>query len=399
MASIVSRSNGTYLVRVSCGVDANGKQIARSKTFKPSKPNLPYSKLNRELEAFVASFEQEIENEGPTRAVRPDKITFADFCVQYLEVKKNTLSPQTYNFYSKVIDEELMPIFARLKMKELRTYHIQQFVQYLATEKNRLDGREGGIAASTVKRYTTVLRSIVTMAYKLEYIEDDIGRSRRIEFPKEETEEVEAFTFEEVSDILNALESEPWHIRAVIEVALFTGCRRGEIVGLKWADIDFENRRLSVKRSIYKLSDGKAREKEPKSKCSIRTISIPERLCKTLTEYRLQQNRHIAYLGDGWRNLDYVFTEEDGHVMNPHTPTKQFDHFLKRHGIRHLKFHGLRHTSATMLLANGCDIKTVSARLGHADITTTNIYVHALESTDRMAAQTFDNLLEKKSAK
>ena len=395
MASIVSRSNGTYLVRVSCGVDSNGKQIARSKTFKPSKPNLPYSKLNRELEAFVAAFEQEIENEGPMRSVRPDKITFADFCVHYLEVKKNTLSPQTYNFYSKVIDEELMPMFARLKMKDLRTYHIQQFVQYLATEKKRLDGREGGIAASTVKRYTTVLRSIVTMAYKLEYIEDDIGRSRRIEFPKEETKEVEAFTLEEVGDILKALESEPWHIRAVIEVALFTGCRRGEIVGLKWADIDFENQRLSVKRSIYKLSDGKAREKEPKSKCSIRTISIPERLCKTLTEYRLQQNRHIAYLGDSWRNLDYVFTEEDGYVMNPHTPTKQFDHFLKRHGIRHLKFHGLRHTSATMLLANGCDIKTVSARLGHADITTANIYVHALESTDRMAAQTFDNFLKK----
>jgi len=397
MASIVSRSNGTYLVRVSCGVDSNGKQIARSKTFKPSKPNLPYTKLNRELEAFVAAFEQEIENEGPMRNVRPDKITFADFCVQYLEVKKNTLSPQTYNFYSKVIDEELMPMFARLKMKDLRTYHIQQFVQYLATEKKRLDGREGGIAASTVKRYTTVLRSIVTMAYKLEYIEDDIGRSRRIEFPKEETKEVEAFTLEEVDDILKALESEPWHIRAVIEVALFTGCRRGEIVGLKWSDIDFENQRISVKRSIYKLSDGKAREKEPKSKCSIRTISIPERLCKTLTEYRLQQNRHIAYLGDAWRNLDYVFTEEDGYVMNPQTPTKQFDHFLKRHGIRHLKFHGLRHTSATMLLANGCDIKTVSSRLGHADITTTNIYVHALESTDRMAAQTFDNFLKRKN--
>ena len=396
MANIISRSNGTYLIRVSCGLDSNGKQISRSKTFKPSKPNLPYTKLNRELEAFVAAFEQEVAEEGPVRNVRPDKITFADFCTQYLEIKKNSLSPQTYNFYSKVIEEELMPMFARLKMKDLRTYHIQQFIQYLANDKKRLDGHEGKIAASTVKRYATVLRSIVGMAYKLEYIEEDIGRSRRLEFPKEETKEVEVFTLEEVENILRALEGEPWHIRAVIEVALFTGCRRGEIVGLKWADIDFENQRISVKRSIYKLSDGKAREKEPKSKTSIRTISIPERLCKTLTEYRLQQNRHIAYLGDGWKNLDYVFTEEDGYVMNPQTPTKQFDHFLKRHGIRHLKFHGLRHTSATMLLANGCDIKTVSARLGHADITTTNIYVHALESTDRMAAQTFDNFLKTK---
>lgn len=396
MASIISRANGTYLIRISCGVDSTGKQISRSKTFKPSKPNLPYARLNKEIEDFTAAFEREIEAEGPFRNVRPDKITFSDFCTRYLEIKKNTLSPQTYNFYSKVIEEELMPMFSRMKMKDLRTYHIQQFIQYLSTEKKRLDGREGNIAASTVKRYTTVLRSIVTTAYKLEYIEDDIGRSRRIEFPKEDTKEVEVFTLEEVGQILTALESEPLHIRTVIEVALFTGCRRGEIVGLKWSDIDFENQRISVKRSIYKLRDGKAREKEPKSKCSIRTISIPERLCKTLTEYRVQQNRHIAYLGDSWKNLDYIFTEEDGNVMHPHTPTKQFDHFLKRHGIRHLKFHGLRHTSATMLLANGCDIKTVSARLGHADIATTNIYVHALESTDRLAAETFDRLVREK---
>ena len=170
MANIISRSNGTYLIRVSCGLDSNGKQISRSKTFKPSKPNLPYTKLNRELEAFVAAFEQEVAEEGPMRNVRPDKITFADFCTQYLEIKKNSLSPQTYNFYSKVIEEELMPMFARLKMKDLRTYHIQQFIQYLANDKKRLDGQDGKIAASTVKRYATVLRSIVGMAYKLEYI-------------------------------------------------------------------------------------------------------------------------------------------------------------------------------------------------------------------------------------
>ena len=87
----------------------------------------------------------------------------------------------------------------------------------------------------------------------------------------------------------------------------------------------------------------------------------------------------------------YVFTEEDGHVMHPHTPTKQFDHFLKRHNIRHLKFHGLRHTSATWLLAQGCDLKTVSARLGHADLETTGIYVHAMQEMDRSAADKFDS--------
>ena len=99
--------------------------------------------------------------------------------------------------------------------------------------------------------YRVLLGNTITVLF--------IGRPRRIEFPKEETKEVEAFTLEEVGDILKALESEPWHIRAVIEVALFTGCWRGEIVGLKWANIYFENQRISVKRSIYKLSDDKLR--------------------------------------------------------------------------------------------------------------------------------------------
>ena len=393
MASIIPKSNGTYLIRVSCGLDGAGKQITRSKTFKPSKPNLSYQRLNKEIDQFVAEFELEVKSGG--NCVNFDKITFSEFTTKYLEQKKTSLSPTTYVFYEMIIRTELIPMFGTMKMRDIKTYHVQQFIQYLATEKKRNDGVEGGISATTVRRYTTVLRSILTLAYKLDYIPEDVGNSRKIELPKEASTEIEVYTVEEVSEILKALENEPINIRTLVEVAIFTGMRRGEIVGLKWGDIDFQNQKIHVKRSIYKPKDGKAQEKEPKSKYGIRTISIPEQLCKTLVSYRAQQDRHISFLGDAWKNLDYVFTEEDGYVMNPQTPTKQFSNFLKRHGIRHLKFHGLRHTSATMLLANGCDIKTVSTRVGHADIDTTNIYVHALESTDRKAAQTFDYLVSK----
>ena len=93
------------------------------------------------------------------------------------------------------------------------------------------------------------------------------------------------------------------------------------------------------------------------------------------------------------KKLDYIFTDEFGNVMNPQTPTKQFSHFLARHNIRHLKFHCLRHTSATILLSSGCDIKTVSARLGHSSIEATNVYVHMLESVNRQASETFDKLI------
>ena len=392
MANITPKPNGTYLIRISCGSDASRKPISKSKIFKPSKPKLSYQKLNKEIDAFIKTFEEEIETYSVQE--KPDKIRFAEFCEKYLDIKKSSLSPITYAFYEKIIREELIPMFGTLRMKEIRTYHVQQFIQYLCNEKPRGDGEEGHISPSTVKRYTTILRSILTLAYKMEYMDEDVGLSRRIEFPKQETPEVEVYTLEEVNQILKATETEPIHIRTLVELALFTGLRRGEIVGLKWDDIDFEKKRLSVKRSIYKPKDGKAQEKTPKSKCSIRTIAIPDRLCETLQTYKVHQDRHASFLGSAWRNLNYVFTEQDGYVMNPHTPTKQFDHFLKRHGIRHLKLHGLRHTSATLLLANGCDIKTVSTRLGHADIETTNIYVHALESVDRMAADTFDRMLK-----
>lgn len=388
MASVIPKPNGTYLIRISCGLDSSGKQIAKSKTFRPSKPNLSFQKLNKEIENFIAAFEEEAKSDNP--AVRFDKITFKDFCPKYLELKKTVLSPNSYAFYETIINTELIPKFGKMKLREIKTYHIQEFIQYLTTEKKHRNGEAGGISPSTVRRYATVLRSILSLAYQLEYTDNDAGASKRIIFPKVETCEVEVYTEEEVRVILSALDAEPINIRALVELAIFTGMRRGEIVGLKWADIDFENQCLSIKRSIYKPKDGKALEKEPKSKSSIRTISLPEHLIKTLLEYKLHQDRHISFMGDAWNKLDYVFTEEDGLVMNPQTPTRQFSNFLKRHNIRHLKFHGLRHTSATMLLANGCDIKTVSSRLGHADLETTGIYLHALESTDRKAAKTFD---------
>ena len=106
MANITPKSNGTYLIRISCGSDAAGKPISKSKIFKPSKPNLSYQKLNKEIDAFVKAFEEEIELYGIQQ--RPDRIRFAEFCEKYLEVKKSTLAPTTYPFYENVVKEMLI---------------------------------------------------------------------------------------------------------------------------------------------------------------------------------------------------------------------------------------------------------------------------------------------------
>ena len=387
MANITQKPNGTFLVRISCGRDImTGKQILRGRIFKPSKPDLSQERFQKELNVFIEDFTDELQCERNRK--KPENKIVSDFAKEYLSIQKTSLSPGSYAFYQSIIDKHILPMFGRMRLRDIKTYHVQDFILRL-NSLPRSDGKPGHISPSTVKRYTSVLRSMLTMAYKMYYMDDDVGLSRRLTFPKECYQEVDVFTIEETKAILAAAKTEPINIRLLIELALFTGMRRGEIVGLKWSDINFDKQCLSVKRSIYKPKGEKSIEKEPKSHSSIRTIAIPNRLCETLKEYKKSQEEYSLSLA-AWKNLDYVFTDDIGNVMNPQTPTKQFSHFLARHDIRHLKFHCLRHTSATILLANGCDIKTVSARLGHSSIDTTNIYVHMLESVDRHASKTFD---------
>ena len=161
---------------------------------------------------------------------------------------------------------------------------------------------------------------------------------------------------------------------------------------MKWSNINFAKSVIFVKQSNYKLPGEKIKSKNPKTKGSVRDIVIPAYLIELLKQYRSEQLCQSITLGDRWKNEDWLFIQWDGSVMHPTTPTRQFTKFLKRHDIPHRKFHALRHTSATLLLSSGTNIKTVASRLGHTQISTTNRYVHALRDADEAAAQTFETL-------
>ena len=317
---------------------------------------------------------------------------FADFCTIYLAAKKENISSTTYLLYETAIQRILIPRLGHLHLDEIKPYHVQELINFLATPSGRVDKKGEKLAPATIRRYLTILQSIMTMAWKQEYINSNPADTRRLEISKIVTPEVEAFSNEEIAEILKMAQLEPIHIHAVIATAIYTGARRGEIAGLKWEDIDFEKRTMYIRRSVVKLAQQEPEIKLPKTISSIRQIAIPQALCDILQELKKEQDRKKALLGEKWHEEGFLFTDWCGHVMHPHTPTKQFDKFLKKYGFRHLKFHGLRHSSATYLLSNGCDIKTVSKRLGHTSIDTTNIYVHALERTDKAAAACFDSI-------
>ena len=425
MAYIKERGNNNYFVRASYGIMENGRPFQKSRLFRPSKVNLPESKVRKELDAFVKALEEECriefelkhhhkpnldfdENEATqeladeageqeshlvlTPIQTPSTPLFSDFCEIYLTAKKENISSTTYLLYETAIQRILIPKLGHLHLDEIKPFHVQELINFLATPSGRVDKKGEKLAPATIRRYLTILQSIMTMAWKQEYISSNPADTRRLEISKIVTPEVEAFSNEEIAEILQMARLEPIHIHAVIATAIYTGARRGEIAGLKWEDVDFEKRTMYIRRSVVKLVGQEPEIKLPKTISSIRQMAIPQALCDVLQELKKEQDRKKALLGEKWHETGFLFTDWCGSVMHPHTPTKQFDKFLKKYGFRHLKFHGLRHSSATYLLSNGCDIKTVSKRLGHTSIDTTNIYVHALAKTDKAAADCFDSI-------
>jgi len=379
MAYIKKRGNNNYLVRVSHGTLENGRAFQKSRLFHPSRINLPESKLRKELDAFVRALEEEckseyerkfcskVEPESNTyteQAVHPTPVNedvpsptsdtplFKDFCKVYIEAKKETISPTTYVLYNTSIERMLIPHFGTMHLDEIKPFHLQEFINFLSTPDGRIDNKGDKLAPATIRRYLTIMQSIMTMAWKQDYITTNPADSRRLEFAKIITPEVEAFDNDEVTEILEKAKLEPIHIHSVIATAIYTGARRGEIAGLKWEDIDFVNRTLQIRRSVVKVAGEKPEVKLPKTISSIRQISIPQALCDIFLELKKEQDRKKALLGNKWHDEGFLFTEWDGHVMHPHTPTKQFDKFLKKYGFCHLKFHGLRHPYVKLTTKN-----------------------------------------------
>ena len=362
MASIEKRSATTYRITVSCGYDSDGKQIKKHISWKTSK-SMTEKQIEKEVNRFAIEFESKVLNGD---YVNTSNIKLVDFCPDYLELADNTLAPTTKALYIKVIETIITPSLGHMKLKDIKPIHVQQFIQMLGGEGVRTDKKGDKLSPATVKRYLTVLKSIMAKAYKLELIDRNPTETSKLDIPSVDEPKVEIFTKEEAAQMLSCLNREPLMFQVLIHLAITTGCRRGELVALKWSNINFTDNMVTIRQSNYKLKGESVKSKNPKTKGSARDIFIPAYLIELLKQYHTEQSEQACTLGDRWKNEDWVFIQWDGSAIHPHTPTRQFDKFLKRNNIPHRKFHALRHTSATLLLSSGTNIKTVASRLGHS---------------------------------
>lgn len=395
MATVTKRGD-TYRIRVSCGYDINDKQIMRSMTWKPT-PGMTKKQIEKELDRQTVLFEEQVRS---GEFLQDGNIKLGDFCNQYLEIlsTSESVAPTTVAMHKRAIQHYILPALGHIKMKDLKPIHVQKFIQEISKElpntstRNR-DQPTMKLKPATIKRYYVVLQSILSRACKLGVISINPATSSKIDLPQQGQAEIEIFTKEEASKMLSCLNNEPLIYQALIHLAIVTGARKGELIALTWDNIDLKAGTIIIKQSNYKLTGEEIKTKTTKSG-KIRSVSIPPYCVSLLKDYRVHQMQEQIKAGDQWNDENWVFTQWNGKPMHVNTPSHWFSKFLAKYDLPHRKFHALRHTSATLLLANGTNIKTVSSRLGHSQLSTTNIYLHSIEEADRAASQSFETILQ-----
>lgn len=339
--------------------------------------------IMKEANRRAALFEEECKNGNISNAYN---VKLRDFCSTYLNIKKGVLSPRTYEYYSKMINGLIIPLLGHIKITDLKPAHVQQFIKYIQ------DNSEKTPSPSTIKRKVAILQSILRQAVKLGLIQTNPANAERLTMPKQIAPQVEIFTRQEAVEMLSCLEDEPLQYKVIVYLAIMSGAREGELVGLKFSDVDFINHRITIERSAYKLTGKPIATKPPKDN-DVRTVKVDDYTIDLIKQLKAEKERERFRLGTAWQGDEWLFTKWDGSIMFPSTPSHWFRYFLKRHGLKHRKFHALRHTSATLLLLAGTNVKQVSGRLGHADLRVTNQYLHCIAEADETAANALGNML------
>lgn len=379
----------SYTFRVYRGYTPDGKRLkSYTKTYRSS-AKLTERQADKEAEKQAMQFEESAKNGF---FCMQSNITLAEFIPQYLDTQKETLSPTTYEFYEHVIARCILPALGCHKMAQIKPVHVQAFVSQLNKLPIQTSGKTGTISPNTVKRYLCVLQSIFRLAIKLGILSENPASAAKLTLKKPTKPEIDIFTKQEAALMLAALADEPLQFQVLIQLAIMTGARRGELVALKFSDFNHEKNQVTIARAAIKLSGQPVQLKPPKD-YETRSITISPHCMELVDALKQEKQQERLRLGSQWQEGNWLFTQWNGEMIHPQTPTKQFSKFLQHHGFRHRKFHALRHTSATLLLYGGVNLKQVQGRLGHGDIETTNKYLHCIAEADHDAACVLQDLL------
>jgi len=453
MGQIEKRGPNTYRLVVSCGFDSKKNRQKKYKTIKLA-PNLTEKQIQQELAVQIDKFEKEIQK----GTYLDGNITLNEFAEKWLkDYADPNLKPTTLARYKSLLGRILISL-GHKKLDSIHPTHLMEFYKNLGESGIRLDyvytlkeniidtipdfkkkvfstdissrtlkdilkgkgtdkkaadkickvikkpiskvfdiiDKDKKLSFMTIRHHHRLISAMLTTAVQWQLITSN--PCERVKPPKVEHREAHYYSIDEVNNLLELLENESIKYKAMIHIVIFCGLRLGEVTNLEWSDINFEEKTIAVSKQLqYLPGQGIYELESAKTESGNRTISIPSTLVDLLTEYKKWQDEEKIKWGNKWIESNKLFTQENGKLIFPFSPSQWFNKFIKRNNLPPLTFHQLRHTNASLLIGQGVDVATVSKRLGHADKSVTlKTYAHAIKEHDREAADKLGDLLNKK---
>lgn len=320
--------------------------------------------------------------------LEPTDKTVEECLYDWLElIAKQSLRPSTFQSQKELTEGRIIPGIGKYKMSQITPAIVQKFYKDLI-EKEKL-------SAGYVRTMHIILKKAFSQAVKWQLITQNI--INLVEPPRmSRAKDIETWSLEEATRFLEYTEGKHLHIAYVL--AIYTGMRRGEILGLRWKDCDLEQGKISIRQTLN-LVGSELIFQSPKTKGSKRLITITENVIAALKKHKAEQNQNKLRFGPGYSENDLVVCNKEGNPIYPRNLVRNFHNMMKQAGVPHLRFHDLRHTHATILLSLGENPKVVSERLGHSKVgITLDTYSHVLPDMQQRAAENFEEAMKQKKA-
>ena len=379
---IRSRGERTFVLVIELGRDESGKRRQATRTFHGGK---------RDAQRALNNFITEVEK---GEYVEPNKITLGQHLNEWLaSYGKTQLRATTYESYEVQVRCHINPALGDVKLSRLLPKQIQKLYAD-KLDGGRQDGKPGGLSARSVRYIHAVLKEALDHAVKWGYISRN--PAGLVDPPLEEHKQLTVWTPDLAQAFLEFLEADRWGKRwyPLFALALLTGLRKGELLGLRWSAVDLEQGTIHVNRTLQRTRKGLSLE-DTKTEKSRRAVPIGPVLVDALRKHKLTQAQERWFAKQGeYRDSGLVFTVAKGGPISPRNMNRSFERLLKRSGLPPIRIHDLRHSHATQLLIAGEHPKVVQERLGHAKMATTmDTYSHVTPTLQRAAAHKAEVLL------
>jgi integrase len=332
------------------------------------------ARTKREAEAYAA----ELIQKAATGFSDAGKVTVREFFDHWLVAVGPSLRPATARRYRDVARLHIVSQIGNLRLSKLTPNDVQRLYA------DRLDY---GLSPTSVHHIHAILHRALNHGMKLGLLVRNVTDA--VDPPRRQSPEMQVWSASDASKVLATANGDAWE--ALWHLALTTGMRRGELLGLRWSDVDLNAGTLSIRRTLSRGSTSRLESGEPKTIAGRRRVALPASTIERLRRHAIKQKELWLAVGPGYADRDLVFATINGIPIHANTLSRAYARLIERAGVPRIRFHDLRHTSATLLLASGEHPKVVQERLGHASISETlDRYSHVTADMQQRAAERFD---------